>query len=49
MDWKIKLGIAVLVIITLIIIVPEVFGAVFGITIDTFKSCDSSLRGIKIQ
>ena len=49
MDWKTKLGIAILVIITLIIIVPEIFGQVFGITIDTFKSCDSTMRDIKIQ
>lgn len=49
MDWKIKLGIAVLVIIVLLLVVPEIFGQVFGITIDTFKSCDSTMRDIKIQ
>lgn len=49
MDWRIKLGIAVLIIITLIIVVPDVFGAVFNITIDTFRSCDSTLRDVKIE
>lgn len=47
-DWKMKLGIAVLVIILLLCIAPGIFGDIFKSIADVFVSCDKAARDIEL-
>lgn len=48
MNWKIKLGIAGLVVLLLVFIAPSVFGEIFGAIKDTTMACDKAARDVEL-